>query len=87
MAAAKVTLLWPTATLTLAGTVKAALLLLNATELAVVAVWFKDKVQVLVALLLNVEGAQDTDEIWAGAEPVSVKVLELPFKEAVSSAV
>ena len=67
-------LLWPTATLTLAGTVKAALLLLNETELAVVTGWLSEIVQVLVALLLSVEGAQAKEEICAGAEPIREKV-------------
>jgi len=56
-------------------------------ELVVVAGLFNDTVQVLVALLLKVDGEHDTDEICAGAEPVRVKVCAPPFEDAVSSAV
>ena len=85
--AGKVAVLWPTATDTLAGTVKVALLLLRPTELAVVAAWFSETVHVLVALLPRVEGAHDNEEICVGVEPVSVKVVEVPFIDPVSRAV
>ncbi len=59
--AVKVTLLWPDATVTLAGTVNNALLLASETVAAPAAAWFNVTVQVLDALLPRVEGAQATD--------------------------
>jgi hypothetical protein len=61
-------------TVTLAGTVNAALLLPKVTIAALVAALFNETVQVLEALLLNDEGEHDTEESCAGAFPVSVKV-------------
>ena len=59
--AVKVALLWPDATLTLAGTVSNPLLLLSATVAALLVALFKVTVQVLDALLPRVEGAHATD--------------------------
>ena len=85
--AAKVALLWLAATLTLAGTVKEALLLLKDTVVMLAAAWFNDTVQVLDALLPRVEGEQDTEVNCAGALAVRVKAWASPFSEAVSNAV
>jgi hypothetical protein len=85
--AEKVALVWPAETVTLAGTVKAAALLISVTVLATRAALFKVTVQVLDALLLSVEGEQDKEEICAGAVPLSVKVLETPPRDAVTTAV
>ena len=60
-AAVKVLLLWPTATVTLAGTVSNPLLLTSVTVAALVAALFKVTVQVLDALLPKVEGAQASE--------------------------
>ncbi len=60
-AAAKVLLLWPTATVTLAGTVSNPLLLARVMMAALVAALFKVTVQVLEALLPKVEGAQASE--------------------------
>ena len=59
--AVKVALLWPVATVTLAGTVSNPLLLASETLAALVAALFNVTVQVLEALLPRVEGAQATD--------------------------
>jgi len=59
--AAKVALLWPDATATLAGTVSNPLLLASATVAALVAALFNVTVQVLDVLLPRVDGAQPTD--------------------------
>jgi hypothetical protein len=85
--AMNVALLWPAAKLRLAGTVKAALLLLSEAVPATRAALFNATVQVLEALLLRVEGEQDIEEICAAAIPVRVNVLEEPLSEAVKVAV
>jgi hypothetical protein len=85
--AAKVAMLWLAATVTLAGICNAALLLLSATLLALMANLFRVTVQVLLALLLSVEGEQDSDEICAGAIALRVKVLDRPLRVAVRIAV
>jgi len=82
----KVALLWPKATVTLAGTVSNPLLLARETAAALSAALFNVTVQVLDALLPNVEGAQTTDVSCAGATALRVKVLEPPFRLAVSRA-
>ena len=79
-------LLWPNATVTLAGTVSTALLLASETVAALTAALFKVTVQVLDALLPKVEGVQASEESCAGATPLSVKVCEPPFRLAVSRA-
>jgi hypothetical protein len=56
-----VALLWPDATVTLAGTVSTPLLLASETVAALMAALFKVTVQVLDALLPRVEGAQAID--------------------------
>jgi hypothetical protein len=60
--AVKVALLWPNATVTLAGTVSDPLLLASDTVAALRAALFNVTVHVLDALLPRVEGAQATDE-------------------------
>jgi hypothetical protein len=60
--AVKVALLWPNATVTLAGTVSNPLLLASETVAALRAALFKVTVQVLDALLPRVEGAQASEE-------------------------
>ena len=85
--AAKVALLWPEATTTLAGTVSNPLLLASATVAALLALLCKVTVQVLEALLPSVDGAQASEVSCAGALAVSVKVCEVPFRAAVSRAV
>jgi hypothetical protein len=84
--AENVVLLWPAGTDTLAGTVTRALLLLSDTEVMAAAFWFSVTVQVLEALLPNVDGVHDKDVSCAGALIVRAKVLEPPFSEAVSVA-
>jgi hypothetical protein len=59
--AVKVALLWPDATVTLAGTVSAPLLLASETAAALVAAWFIVTVQLVDALLPRAEGAQASD--------------------------
>jgi hypothetical protein len=83
----KVALLWPAATLTLAGTVNVPLLLLKETVVVPLAAWFNDTVQVLDALLARADGEQDTEESCAGAFALRVKVCEAPFRDAVTNAV
>jgi hypothetical protein len=61
-AAVKVALLWPSATVTLAGTVSNPLLLASETVAALRAALFNATVQVLDELLPSVEGAQATEE-------------------------
>jgi len=56
-----VALVWPDATVTLAGTVSTPLLLASETVAALMAALFKVTVQVLDALLPRVEGAQAID--------------------------
>jgi hypothetical protein len=72
--AAKVALLWFVATVTLAGTLKDPLLLLNETTVELVAALFNDTVQVLDPLLPREVGEQDTEVSCAGALPESVKL-------------
>ena len=85
--AVKVALPWPDATTTLAGTVSNPLLLASVTVAALVAALFRVTVQVLDALLPNVEGAHASELSCAGALAVRVKVLEEPFRVLVSRAV
>jgi len=84
--AVKVLLLWPNATVTLAGTVSNPLLLASDTVAALRAALFNVTVQVLDALLPKVVGAQASDVSCAGATALSVKVCEPPFRLAVSRA-
>ena len=84
--AAKVALLWPAATFTLAGTLKATLLLLKETVVMLAAAWFNDTVQVLDALLPRVDGEHDTDVSRAGAFAERVNAWASPFKAAASNA-
>jgi hypothetical protein len=72
--AAKVALLWFAAIVTLAGTCRAAPLLLNVTALAARAPLFNNTVHVLDELLPKLEGEHDSDDICAGAMPVRVNV-------------
>jgi hypothetical protein len=74
-------------TVTLPGTVSNALLLASVTVAALEAALLKVTVQVLDELLPRVAGAQATELSCAGALPVSVKVLEEPFRVLVSRAV
>jgi hypothetical protein len=85
--AVKVAVLWPVATVTLAGTVSNPLLLASETVAALVAAWFNVTVQVLEALLPRVEGAQASDVSCAGALALMVKVWEAPLRVAVRRAV
>jgi hypothetical protein len=73
-AAVKVAPLRPDATVTLAGTVSNPLLLASETVAALRAALFNVTVQVLDALLPNVDGAQASEEICAGATRFSVLV-------------
>ena len=66
--AVKVALLWPDVTVTLAGTVSNPLLLASETVAALVAALLKVTVQVLDALLAQVEGAQASEVSWAEAD-------------------
>ena len=86
--AAKVALLCPDATLTLAGTASNPLLLASETVMALVAALLKVAVHVLEALLPSVEGAQLRDVSCAKDEAVAVRVKtwETPFTVAVSTA-
>jgi hypothetical protein len=59
--AVKLALLWPDATVTLAGTVSAPLLLASDTVAALVVAWFIVTVQLVDALPPSVEGAQASD--------------------------
>jgi hypothetical protein len=61
-AAVKVALLWPLATVTLAGTVSNPLPLASDTVAAPMAAWFRVTAQVLDALLFSVAGAQESAE-------------------------
>ena len=87
--AAKVALLCPAGTATLVGTESSPLSLTSAMIAVLVAAVFKVTVQVLDALLPNVEGEQATELSCAGALPVavSVKVLDTLFRVAVKMAV
>jgi hypothetical protein len=79
--------LWPDATVTLAGTVSNALLLASETAVALVAALFKVTVQVLVALLPRVEGAHASDVSCTGATRFRVLVRLPPPALAVATAV
>lgn len=70
--AAKVAMLWPDATTTLAGRVSNPLLLASVTVAALVAALFKVTVQMLDALLPNAKGVQVSDVSCAGASRLSV---------------
>ena len=84
--AVKVALLWPDATVTLAGTVSNPLLLASETVAALMAALFNVTVQVLDALLPRVEGAQATDVSCAGATRLKVLVRFTPAALAVTTA-
>jgi hypothetical protein len=83
--AVKVAVLWPVATVTLAGTVSNPLLLASETVAALVAALFKVTVQVLDALLPRVAGEQDTDVTCAGATRLKVLVRFTPPALAVTT--
>jgi hypothetical protein len=70
---------------TLAGTVSNPLLLARDTVAALRAALFNVTVQVLEALLPKVDGAQDSDESWAGATRFSVLVRFTPPALAVTT--
>jgi hypothetical protein len=84
--AANVAVLWLAATVTLAGMVRAVLLLFKATVELTTAALFNITVQVLDALLPRARGAHDTEESIAGAAALRVKVCEAPLSEAVITA-
>ena len=84
-AAAKVALLWPDATTTLEGTVSNPLLLASETVAALVEALFKVTVQVLDALLPNVEGAQASELSCAGATRLTLFVRFTPPALAVTT--
>jgi hypothetical protein len=85
--AVKVALLWPNATVTLAGTVSNPLLLASAIVDALNAALFNVTVHVLDALLPRVDGAQTSDESCAGAPRFSVLVkLTLPALAVITPA-
>ena len=71
------------------GTVSTPLLLVRDTIAGLVAAWFKVTVQVLEALLPSVEDEQASDVSCTETEAVAVrvKVWEMPFRVAVSTAV
>src|SRR5258706_11260068 len=83
-----VALLWLAATVTLAGTATTALLLLSETEVAPDTALFSDTVQVLAALLPNVDGAHESpvNVAGAGATKLRVTVLVTLFALAVTVA-
>jgi hypothetical protein len=85
--AVKFALLWFAATVTLAGTVTAALPLAKETEVALAGALFSVAVQLLLALLPSVEGAQERLARVAGLVTSRVNVCVLPPSVAVSSAV
>jgi hypothetical protein len=64
--AMKVVLVCPEAIVTLAGTGKVAVLLLSETAVELEAVLFSETVQVVVALLVSVDGEQESEESWGG---------------------
>src|SRR5258706_15033373 len=68
-----VALLWLAATVTLAGTATTALLLLSETEVAPDTALFSDTVQVLAALLPNVDGAHESPVNVAGGGGPKIK--------------
>src|SRR5258706_630527 len=84
-----VALLWLAATVTLAGTATTALLLLSETEVAPDTALFSDTVQVLAALLPNVDGAHESPVNVAGAGATQLRgtVLVTLFALAVTGAV
>ena len=86
--AAKVAPLWPTATVTLAGTDSNALLLAKDTVAALVAAELSVTVQVVDKLLAKAEGVQASEVSCAAAAgvAVTVKVFETPLRVAVSRA-
>ena len=86
MVAENVALLWPAWIDTLAGTVTEALSLVSDNEVMAAAFWFSVTVQVLDALLPNVDGVQDNDVSCAGALMVRTKVCEALLRVAVSVA-
>ena len=88
-AAAKVALICPGPTATLAGMESNALSLTSATIAELVEAVFKVTVHVVEALLPRVEGEQASELSCAGALPVAVRVnvLETLFKVAVNRAV
>ncbi len=85
--AVKVALLWPDATTTFAGTVSNPLLLASVTVAALLAALFKVRVQVLDALLPNVEGAQASELSCAGATRLTLFVRFTPPALAVTTPV
>src|SRR5712691_8530429 len=82
----KVTLLCPELTVTLAGTVRAALLLLRETVRLPAADLFNETVHVAEALLPKLEG-QVRAESWAGVDTLMLNVAEMPLALAVMVAV
>jgi len=86
--AAKVAPLWPTATVTLAGTDSNPLLLVKDTTAALVAAALSFTVQVVDRLLVIAEGVQASEVSCAAAEAVAVtvKVFETPLRVAVRRA-
>ena len=87
-AAAKVAVLWPDATMVLAGTVSNALLLVSDTVAALVAALLKVTVQVLDALLAKVKGphVSELSCTAAGAVALSVNDCETLLRLAVRRA-
>lgn len=85
---AKVALLWPERTATLAGSESATLLLASATVAMLVVAVFKVTVQMVEALLPNAAGVHASDVRCGEAFPVavSVNVCEILFRVAVSKA-
>jgi hypothetical protein len=82
--AVKFALLWPAATVTLAGTVTAAFPLAKDTEVALVAALFNVTVQLLLALLLNDDGEQASDvSCGGGATKLMLVVCVMLFALAV----
>jgi hypothetical protein len=77
----------PEATVTLAGTGNATLLLDRVTVSALVAAFVSVTVHVVLCPDVTVDGEQATVDSWAGAEALRVKVLDTPPLVAVSSAV
>ena len=71
--ALKVAVLWPGATVILAGTVTKALLLASETVAALVTALFSATVQAREELLPGFKGAQASEESWAG--PIKLNVL------------
>jgi len=84
--AENVALLWPAWIEALAGTVTTTLLLLSDTDVMAAAFWFSVTVQVLEALLPNVDGVHDKDVSCAGATRFRVLVRVMPPALAVTIA-